>query len=70
MPTLLVLLMVSSVFTADPSAATEEFGIDEKAVSYSGFQVWSITVRSNGEHKLLRQIIEQYGKLSECFFIV
>uniref|UniRef100_A0A0N8E6M5 Carboxypeptidase B2 n=1 Tax=Daphnia magna TaxID=35525 RepID=A0A0N8E6M5_9CRUS len=60
MPTLLVLLMVSSVFTADPSAATEEFGIDEKAVSYSGFQVWSITVRSNGEHKLLRQIIEQY----------
>ncbi|XP_057375289.1 carboxypeptidase B-like [Daphnia carinata] len=61
MLTLLVLLVFSSVFAADPSAATEEVGIDEKALSYSGFQVWSITILSNGEREILRKITEQYN---------
>ncbi|KAI9553889.1 hypothetical protein GHT06_019159 [Daphnia sinensis] len=61
MPTLLVLLVLSSVFNViDPSSAAEDFGIDEKAVSYSGFQVWSVTIRSNAEREILRTIIDQY----------
>lgn len=36
---------------------------DDKAVSYSGYQVWTITTRSNEESQLVLNLRQLYGRV-------
>jgi hypothetical protein len=57
MSLLFTLLVLTCAFVVD-QVSTEE----DKAVSYSGYQVWRITTLSKEEHQVVLKMIEHFGK--------